>query len=156
MEKVKTNLSKGFRLASVFVMSGCIYVVIELLFRGYSHITMFFLAGIVGLFIAYLNDYLLEYGTFFEVQIFISTVFCTMMEFMFGRIFNVDYSIWDYRNLIGTFAYGQLNIFFILAWGLISACAIIYLDWFQWRILNESPKPSYRLLILNGRWIELF
>lgn len=149
-------LNKLIRLSGVFVMSGCIYVVIELLFRGYSHVAMFALAGIVGLFITYINDCFFEHGTPFEVQVFVATAFCVLMEFMFGRMFNRDFSIWDYRNLIGTFGYGQLNIFFIIAWCVISACSIIYLDWFQWRVLHESQRPSYRFLILGGKWVELF
>ena len=39
----------------LFAIGGCTYVVIELLFRGYSHYTMFLLAGVCFLAIGHLG-----------------------------------------------------------------------------------------------------
>lgn len=129
----------------IFIISGLIYVGLENLWRGRSHYTMFFCAGFAGLLIAAVNDEILSFEDDFFNQAFVATFFCTMCEFIFGLVFNMDYSIWDYRGLWGTLEWtcSQVNILFIGVWFIISALSIPFLDWLEWK-LGLEPKPYYR------------
>ena len=139
----------------LFQLSGIVYVFIELLYRGYSHITMFFCAGLCGLFLAYLNDFF-SYDMDFRCQVLISTVFCTFTEWIFGLIFNTDYSIWDYRDLpFNLTPDSQVNLIFCMAWALIATFGIPLLDFIEWKFFDYMPneKPYYKI---HGNTIHLY
>lgn len=128
------------RLPQIFFigcLSGLIYTTIEILYRGYTHMTMYMLAFIVGIFIFILNNTILEFDTDFFVQVLICTLFATLMELVFGLTFNKDYSIWDYRNLAFNYR-GQICLVFTLVWGVISAAALIFLDWIDWKFFKAT------------------
>ena len=101
----------------IFNVSGLIYILLELLWRGRSHWTMF-----------------------------VCALMCSTMEFFFGIIFNGDFSIWDYRGLWGTLhVFGdQVNILFFGVWILISVFALPFLDWMEWKLGLEG-EPYYRI-----------
>lgn len=86
---------------SIFIISGLIYTMLELIWRGHTHWTMFLCAGLCGLVMANINNNLLEFDTDFLKQVVISALCCTTFEFLFGIMFNGDFSIWDYRGQIG-------------------------------------------------------
>jgi len=130
----------------IFVTSGLIYIMLELLWRGHSHWTMFLCAGLCGLVMANVNNNLLKFDTDFRIQIFVSALCCTAFEFLFGIIFNGDFTIWDYRGMWGTIHWlgDQINILFFGVWLLISIFALPFLDWMQWK-LGLEDKPYYRI-----------
>lgn len=131
---------------TIFIISGLIYIILELLWRGHTHWTMFLCAGLCGLVMANINNNLLEFDTDFLEQVFCSALCCTTFEFLFGIIFNGDFSIWDYRGLWGTIhALGdQVNILFFGIWIIISFFSLPFLDWLQWK-LGLAEKPYYRI-----------
>ena len=137
---------KTIPLLVIFVVSGFTYTMLELLWRGRTHWTMFICAGLCGLVMANINNNLLEFNTDFREQVFVSALLCTTMEFFFGIIFNGDFQIWDYRGTWGTIhALGdQVNILFFGIWALISFFALPLLDWMQWK-LGLAEKPYYRI-----------
>lgn len=130
----------------IFIISGFIYIMLELLWRGYTHWTMFICAGLCGLVIANVNNNLLKFDTDFRIQVLISAILCTAFEFLFGIIFNGDFSIWDYRNIWGTIHIlgDQINILFFGIWIIISVFALPFLDWLQWKMGLEE-KPYYKI-----------
>lgn len=130
----------------IFIVSGFIYTALELLWRGYTHWTMFVCAGLCGLAMANINNNWLEFDTDFRIQIIASALVCTAMEFIFGIIFNGDFTIWDYRGLWGTIHWlgDQVNILFFGVWMLISLFSLPFLDWMQWK-LGLEEKPYYRI-----------
>lgn len=140
------NKKKLIPLLIIFITSGLIYTVLEMLWRGYSHWTMFICAGVCGIVMMGINDGLLKFDTDFRVQVLVSALLCTAAELIFGLIFNSDFTIWDYRDMIGTihFLNDQINIFFILIWGIISVFGLPFLDWMQWR-LGLGPRPYYKI-----------
>ena len=143
------NAKKFIPLFVIFNISGFIYIILELLWRGYSHWTMYLCAGLCGLVMAAINDNWFKMDTDFRFQVLASAVSCTIMEFFFGIVFNGDFSIWDYRGLWGTihFLGDQVNILFFGMWMLISIFALPFLDWMQWK-LGIGQRPYYRI----GRW----
>lgn len=137
------------KIISLFIMfniSGLIYILLELLWRGRSHWTMFICAGLCGLVMANVNNNLLKFDTDFRIQVLVSALCCSMFEFLFGIIFNGDFTIWDYRGMWGTIHWlgDQVNILFFGVWILISIFALPFLDWMQWK-LGLEEKPYYRI-----------
>lgn len=130
----------------IFTISGLIYIMLELAWRGRTHWTMFVCAGLCGLVMANVNNNLLKFDTDFRIQVLVSALCCTTFEFLFGIIFNGDFSIWDYRNTWGTIHVldDQINILFFGIWIIISVFGLPFLDWLQWK-LNLEEKPYYRI-----------
>ena len=130
----------------IYTFSGITYYLIEILYRGYSHWTMFVCAGVCGLGLALINDGGYRFETDYRIQVLTGTALCTFLEFIVGKIFNSNYEIWDYRGLIGTLRIfdNQINLFFVGVWALISIIAIPMLDLVQWQ-LGVGEKPYYRV-----------
>ena len=61
--------------------------------------------------------------------------------------------MWDYRGLPGTFADGQLNLLFCLAWVMLSFVGIPLLDYIEWKFMNVEPKPYY---VVGRKIIKLY
>ena len=55
---MKKALSLCLKYLSLFTVMGSIYYVIEIVWRGYSHISMFILAGVCGVCIGLINEVL--------------------------------------------------------------------------------------------------
>lgn len=74
----------------------------EVFFRGYSHWSMFLLAGIVFILIGLLNE-LWEWTDSILEQIITGTLIATIAEYITGYIVNIKlgWNIWDYSNMWG-------------------------------------------------------
>ena len=143
-------------MLGLFLFCGVIYYGIELVYRGYSHSSMFILAGLLGVFCIDTpnNIYSFEFG--YLKQVAISTVLCTVGEGLCGIIVNIwlKLNVWDYSNLWGTFFFGQCNIMFVGAWILIIAFLGIPLcDAYNYYICNIQPCPYYKI---NGKIVFKF
>ena len=132
------------------MFGGCLYVFIEYLFRGFSSPIMFLLAFFVSQLLMILNDTVLTYDDYYEIQVIYGTFICVIFEWLFGVLFNSNFNIWDYRNLPFTFHFlnDQVNLIFCLAWLFICMWGIPLLDWIQYKI-NLGCKPYYRFFLLN-------
>lgn len=125
-----------------FMIGGFIYCLIELIYRGYTDISMYILAGFCSVIMAGLND-LFSFDMQFPLQVSIASIACIFGEYITGLLVNQNFEIWDYRNLPGTFANDQLNIVFCLAWFGLSIIGIPLLDYVEWKIMKQEPKPYY-------------
>ena len=80
----------------LWIVGGTLYFSIELLFRGFSHWTMFVLGGICMMFFAFqgFSDPLWK-------QVLRSIVFVTACEFITGMIVNkfLGWNVWDYSKM---------------------------------------------------------
>lgn len=124
--------------------AGYTYVVIELLFRQKSDITMMFCASICVLPMIFLNN-IFTYEMDFLIQCFVAAVFSTIVELCFGLIFNADHHIWDYSLLKFNYK-GQICLLFFFVWMGLSVPIIIFADWMEYSIFNiSSEKPYYKI-----------
>lgn len=141
--------------AATFLVGGAIYCLIELAFRGYTAPSMFILAGCCGLVMAGLNN-IFTYDMPFELQVLLSSLACIGGEFITGMIVNRQFNIWDYRGLPGTFAFGQLNLFFCAAWVVLSIVGIPLLDYVEWKFMGDEQRPYYIVFgnMMNKRRIK--
>lgn len=143
-------MNHGVSRIGLFLSCGLIYCMIEILYRGYSHWSMFVLAGLLGVFCVDPINNILSFDCDYIIQILVSTVLCTFAEGITGIIVNIwlGLNVWDYSNMrFGTFFFGQCNIVFCGAWALIIGLfAIFYCDAYNYYIAKEEPCPYYKIL----------
>ncbi len=108
---------------SVFLLGGTLYFLMETVWRGYSHITMF-AAGGLCLCLIYFGEKLLG-GVKIIFRLFIYALTITVIEFIFGVVFNIllGLDVWDYSNVPYNIL-GQVCPSFFLVWFAISLPAI--------------------------------
>lgn len=117
---------------------------------------MYILSGFIGIILMLLNDTILDYDTMFEIQILFGGTICTFAEGITGLLINQDFTIWDYRNLLFTFFWGQCNGIFMIAWLIISCFGIIFTDWYEWKFMKVGDKPYYRIGLLNNKKVYFY
>lgn len=137
--------NKFLKYFLLFLIGGFAYGGIEILFRGYSHISMMIAGGICFILIGLINE--VHRGNIaFVSQMVISAAIITTVEFVTGLIVNVwlDLDVWDYSsqplNLMG-----QICILYTLIWFFLSPIAIITDDYLRYYLWGEE-KPSYKML----------
>ena len=150
--RLRTFFLKVIRKIALFIICGLIYVLIEIMFRGYSFVSMFVLAGFCAIFFIDTPNNIYSFDLDVRLQILISTVLCTLAEGISGLYLNVykGLNIWDYSSLPFTFFFGQCNLLFVAAWTLIITIGIPFCDAFNYYIGRDEPCPYYRI---NGKII---
>ena len=127
------------------LIGGTIYVLIELTWRGYSHISMFILGALCFVLLGSINEFFSwELGMIWQMLIGSSIV--TTLEFIVGIIVNIwlRLGVWDYSNLPFNFM-GQICLPFSIAWTLLSGIAIVMDDYLRYWLFGEE-KPHYKIL----------
>lgn len=91
------------------------YGLIEVLWRGWTHWSMLSAGGICFVFFAGLNERLKTAKLF--IKALIGSAFITLVEFIFGVIFNLALkkNVWDYSSMPFNIG-GQVCLFFSLVW----------------------------------------
>ena len=139
----------------LFLSCGFIYCMIEILFRNWSHWSMFVLAGFLGVFCIDSINNVFSFDCDYIVQILISTILCTIGEGISGIILNVwlQLNVWNYSKMtFGTFFFGQCNVLFCFAWALIISVVIFYCDAYNYYILKIEPCPYY--IIFGHKFLQ--
>ena len=119
------------------VIGGLIYILIELLWRGHTHISMFILGGVCFVAIGLINE-LFPWELGIVWQSMIGAVIVTVCEFIIGL------NVWDYSNMPFN-VMGQICLPFSLAWVVLSAIAIVLDDYLRYWMFGEE-KPHYKLV----------
>ena len=129
----------------LFGVGGAVYCFMEIIWRGYSHWSMYFCGGLCFILIGLINN------TFtFEMplwkQMLISSVLVTALEFVFGVVFNIilKMDVWDYSDLPFNL-FGQICIPFMFFWFFLSFIGIFLDDWIRYLLFDEE-KPHYKIL----------
>jgi uncharacterized membrane protein len=132
------------KLFVLFLIGGFTYFLIEILWRGYSHWTMFCLGSIVFLLLDGVNEYL-SWETPLWKQGLIGTGIIYLLEFVVGVLVNIypfQWHVWNYEqpfNLLGQICPQMFPLWFSLA-----IIGIIFGDTCRWLILKEEV-PRYKL-----------
>ena len=135
-------MNRFVRLTTLFLWGGFLYYIIELLWRGYSHPSMFAVGGLCLLLVGGLNNFLpWELG--FVWQALSGSVIITLVEFCAGLVLNVwlNLGIWDYSQLPLNIM-GQVSLYFILAWIPLAEFAVWLDDRLRWKLYGEQ-RPRY-------------
>lgn len=140
MNKYSNFFFKEFVL---FLIGGNLYYSIEILWRGYSHWSMFILGGLCFIYAGLQNEYI-EWNYSFWKQILKVELFVLIGEFVTGCIVNIllGWNIWDYSTLPFNIL-GQVCLSYAVLWIPLCAIAIILDDYIRYWFFHEE-KPHYK------------
>lgn len=130
---------------TLLLTGGGLYVLVELIWRGRSHWTMFLLGGLCFISIGLINE-IIPWDMPLWQQIIIGAGIITALEFLTGCIVNLwlGWDVWDYSGLPGNIL-GQICPQFFLLWVPIALVAIVLDDWLRyWRW--DEERPHYKIL----------
>ena len=132
----------------LFGIGGGVYILIELLYRGYSHWTMFILGGLSFVLVGILNEFY-TWKMPIELQMLIGGGTITLLELVMGIIVNINlcWDIWDYSDMPFNFM-GQICLTFSLMWILLSGVIIVVDDYIRYLLFDEE-KPVYRSILIR-------
>ncbi len=138
-------MGRVLKTTTLWLWGGFLYYLIEVLWRGYSHPSMFVVGGICFLLIGGINN-VLPWELGFLWQALIGAAAITMVEFVSGCILNLwlGLDVWDYSNLPLNLL-GQICLPFCGLWVLISAFGIWLDDWLRYKLFG-GEKPHYKIL----------
>lgn len=128
----------------LFGIGGLLYICCELLFRGYSHWTMFLVGGLCFLCIGAINE-IIPWDMPIWQQGIIGAVIVTAIEFVSGCIINIrlGWDVWDYSDMPFNIL-GQICLPFTMIWFMMAIIAVILDDYLRYWLFGEE-KPYYKL-----------
>lgn len=131
-----------FKYLFLLCIGGSIYYLIEVLYRGYSHYTMFIVGGICFVLIGLLNEGM-SWDLCIEKQVGLGLAAVLIVEFISGCILNLwlGLHIWDYSKLPFNIL-GQVCLPFALLWIPLVTVAILLDDSIRYTFFNEQ-RPKY-------------
>ena len=100
-----------FKKLTMFALGGALYTLLELLWRGRSHGSMFLLGGGCFLMLGRLRRMRLP----LPVKLLLGTAGITAGELATGLLVNRSFAVWDYRTQPLNFL-GQICLGFSLLW----------------------------------------
>lgn len=135
MIELKEKITEVF---IVFGMGGFMYGLVEIVYRGRTHWTMFLLGGTVFTLLYYINLSMKTRSILLRGLIGCSVV--TAAEFIVGLIVNLKYKlkVWDYSNQPGNIL-GQICPAFSAAWFFLTI-ASVYISVFLYWQLNKRLR----------------
>ncbi|MBO5128895.1 MAG: hypothetical protein J6B95_00910 [Oscillospiraceae bacterium] len=122
---------KIWRKSVLFYLGGCAYMALELLWRGWSHGSMFLAGGLCFVLIGHLGE--LAKPLSLPGRMLLGAAIITMVELGAGLLFNRGYQVWDYRAMPGNL-WGQICPAFCLLWLPVALVAMVFYDFLQKRI----------------------
>lgn len=125
---------KIIKPAALFSVGGSAYVILELLYRGFSHVSMFAAGGLCFLLIGQVPRLSLPKA----VQSCLGAGIITTVELVTGLLCNRQYTVWDYRDQPGNFL-GQICPLFTLLWIPVSAAALRLYRWADGKLTQLLP-----------------
>lgn len=135
-------MKKLYKYMTLLLIGGGLYVLVELIWRGRSHWTMFLLGGLCFIGIGLINE-LIPWDMTLWQQILIGACIITALEFVTGCIVNLwlGWNVWDYSTLPGN-VFGQICPQFFLLWLPVALIVIVLDDWMRYWWFNEE-RPHY-------------
>lgn len=109
-----------WRKGILFYLGGFSYFLLEILWRGRSHGSMFLLGGTCFLIIGKLNRCLRRITPALRLVLFSGII--TGLELLTGLLVNREHTVWDYRRLPFQFR-GQICLMYSLLWIPVSLLA---------------------------------
>ena len=138
-------MKKFVKHGTLFSIFGVSYVLIELIYRGYSHWSMFILGGLCGICIGMLNE-CIPWEMPLWLQAGIGAVIITVLEFICRCIVNLalGWNVWDYSNTPLNIL-GQVCLPFAIIWFVIAHFGIVLDDYLRyWLFKEEKPHYTYK------------
>lgn len=131
------------KYVALWCIGAFVYGIIEIAFKGESHISMGIIGGICFILIGNINQ---SFG--FDIPLFkqmlYGAVIITCFEFATGVLVNIwlGLKVWDYSTVPLNFE-GQICLPFFAVWYFFSALAIIIDDYARYFIFKEEKPLHY-------------
>ena len=127
------------------IIGGAVYVLLEMLWRGYSHWTMFLLGAVCFILLGLINE-VIDWNTPLLLQMFYGCALITTLEFITGCIVNLwlGWDEWDYSQYKFN-VLGQISLHSSVGWYFLSLVGIVLDDYIRYRFFGEE-KPRYKII----------
>ena len=131
-----TYKKRIIELVIVFCVGSVMYCLIEILFRQYTHWTMFLAGGAIFTSLYFINLALKTRS--FVLRGLIGCAVITVAEFLTGVVVNLIFhlNVWNYSSIPGNIL-GQICPRFSFCWFLLSIAAVYIVIFLHWQ-LNKS------------------
>lgn len=118
-----------FKNFILFLFGAISYVIIELLWRGHTHFSMFILGGLCFLLVGLINE---KRKIPLISQMVIGAGIITLLEFICGYIVNIrlGMNVWNYADMPFNIM-GQICLPYTLAWFVLSGVCVVVDDWLR-------------------------
>ena len=144
MKNFKKNLAEYLFL---FWLGGSVYIEVELLYRGYTHWSMFVLAGFMFITVGWSNEYIFTWQDKFFKQVGLATLWATLCEYICGLILRCfGLQVWDYSDVPLNID-GLICVPFMFAWAALMIVAIVVDDLAKFYFFG-GQRPHYHV----GKW----
>lgn len=136
---IKNKIYKDLIL--IFVM-GTLYMVLEGLWRGWTHISMLVVGGLSAFLIGRLNQHPKFYDKKMWQECLIGTIIILVLEFTSGCILNLwlHLDVWSYANVPFNLL-GQICLPYTLLWFMLVPACIYADDYLRYKLFQEK-KPA--------------
>ena len=143
-QKITKHLLTMLKNLILFSIGGGIYNLVEILYRGNTHWTMFVVGGVCFICIGWINEFL-PWTLALWKQMLIGGAIITIIEFLSGCIINLwlEWNVWDYSH-VPLNILGQVCLPFFFAWVGLSLVGIVLDDVIRWLCFGEE-KPRYKI-----------
>ena len=125
-------------------IGGIIYAWMEMVWRGYSHWSMFLLGGLCFVLIGLVNEHI-AWDEPLSMQMLYGAVLITVLEFLTGVVVNIilGWDVWDYSDHPLNYM-GQISLSSSVLWYFLSGIGIAIDDYLRYLLFKEE-KPKYRI-----------
>lgn len=129
----------------LWLLGGTLYYSFEMIFRGFSHWTMFVLGGVCMVFFTF-QGRIMHWSQPLWKQVIRCTIFVTACEFITGIIVNkwLNMGVWDYSDQPFQL-FGQICLPFAIIFSGLCAAGILLSGYLLHWLFGEE-KPQYRIL----------
>jgi len=129
----------------IIVTGGILYCFIEVLYRGYTHISMFIVGGLCFWLIGGINHFSGKNPGLLW-QSLLGGVIITVLELVTGVIVNLwlELEVWDYSSVPFNFL-GQICLPYSLIWIGLSGVIVFSEDYLRHFLFGEE-RPRYRII----------
>lgn len=143
--RIKNIMTQIYKYLLLFSIGGSLYYYWEILFRGWSHWSMFILGGICFLFCSLQNEQA-AWDAPLLMQVLRCDFFVVSAEFITGCMLNLwlGWDIWNYDRMPFNLL-GQICLPHALGFAVLCLFAIILDDWIRYLVFSEE-KPAYRII----------
>lgn len=115
-----------WKMLVLFYFGGMCYLTLELLWRGFSHWSMFLLGGCCFVILGQMGR--VQPVLPLPLRALIAGTVITALELGCGLLVNRRYQVWDYRHLPLNY-HGQICLYFSLLWIPLGIAAMLLYQW---------------------------
>ena len=141
---MQSRAYKIWKEAVIFYIGGMFYCTVELLWRQWTHGSMFLLGGLCFYLVGGLNK---RFRMPVLAQMLLGALIVTFFEFWTGILVNrvMHLNVWDYSHVPMNFM-GQICVPFTLMWIPVSGIGIFCEDYLRHALFHE-PLPKFRWVV---------